>query len=176
MIGAKVGGGLEGLVVRPVAVDDAEGVARVLNEAILDGRHSLLDTPFSVEAECGRIAGYPERGIFNVAELTGEGIVGAQSLECFSRYVTHAHDHVLTMGTYVHEPFRRHGVGTRLARASFAEAHERGFEKVFTDIRADNVESLAFHLALGFAVVGTARRQARIGGRYVDVVFVERFL
>lgn len=164
------------IVVRPLTVDDAEEVAVVLNEAILAGRHSLLDTPFSVEDERAYIAGYPERGVFNVAESAGEGIVAVQSLERFSRYVTHAHDHVLTMGTWVREPFRRRGVGTRLAHASFTQALERGFEKVFTDIRADNVESLAFHLALGFTVVGTARRQARIGGHYVDVVFVERFL
>lgn len=164
------------IVVRPVTVDDAEEVAGVLNEAIVGGRHSLLDTPFSVEDERTYIAGYPERGVFNVAELAGEGVVAAQSLERFSPYVTHAHDHVLSMGTWVRESFRRRGVGTRLAHASFAQARERGFEKVFTDIRADNVESLAFHLALGFTVVGAARRQARIGDRHFDVVFVERFL
>ncbi len=161
--------------IRPVTVDDAEAVASVLNESILDGGYSLLDTPFSTEAERDYIAGFPARGVFNVAEFDGE-IVAVQSLEPFSPYVTHEHDHVLTMGTWVREPFRRHGVGSRLARTSFATARERGFAKVFTDIRADNLPSLAFHLALGFAIVGTARRQALVGGRYLDVIFVELFL
>ncbi len=49
--------------------------------------------------------------------------------------------------------------------------------KVFTEVRADNPGSLAYYLSLGFAVVGTARaRQARLGARFVDVVFIERFL
>ena len=172
----RVGGALQGLLVRSVTPDDAEGVARVLNEAIVDGRYSLLDTPFPVEAERAYIAAFPPRGVFNVGELDGEGIVAVQSLEPFSQYTTHEHDHVLTMGTWVSEPFRRRGIARSLAEVSFATARERGFEKVFTDIRADNLPSLAFHLALGFAVVGTARRQARLGERYVDVVFVERFL
>jgi ribosomal protein S18 acetylase RimI-like enzyme len=127
----------DGLVVRSVTVDDAEEVARVVNDVILDDRHSLFDTPFSNAAERAYIAG---------------------------------------SGTHEREAFRRRGVATRLAQASFARARARGFEKVFTDIRADKVESLAFHLALGFTVVGTARRQARLGGLCVDVVFVERFL
>ena len=47
---------------------------------------------------------------------------------------------------------------------------------LFTDLRADNLDSLAYHLALGFTVVGVARRHARVGGRDVDVLFIERFL
>jgi L-amino acid N-acyltransferase YncA len=164
-----------GPLIRPVTADDAER-ARVLNEAIADGRYSLLDTPFSVAAEREYIATFPARGIFNVAELDGAGIIAAQSLEPFSQYTTHEHDHVLSMGTWVSEPFRRRGIAGRLAEVSFATARERGFEKVLTDIRADNLPSLAFHMAYGFTVVGTARRQARVGDRYVDVVFVERFL
>jgi L-amino acid N-acyltransferase YncA len=67
-------------------------------------------------------------------------------------------------------------VGTALARASFAAALALGYEKIFTDLRADNAASLAYHLALGFTVVGAARRQARTAGRDVDVLFIERFL
>jgi L-amino acid N-acyltransferase YncA len=167
---------VSGLLIRPVAPDDAEAVAGVLNEAVLDGRWSLLDTPFSAAAERAYITGFPERGVFSVAELQGEGLVAFQSLEPYSPYATHEHDHVLTMGTYVREEYRRRGIASRLAASSFASARERGFEKVFTDIRADNLPSLAFHLALSFAIVGSARRHARVGGRYVDVLLVERFL
>jgi hypothetical protein len=46
-----------GLVVRAVTLDDAEQVADLLNEVILTGKYSLLDTPFSVEAERAFIAG-----------------------------------------------------------------------------------------------------------------------
>ena len=87
--GVRVRDALQGPQIRPVTVDDAEGVARVLNEAIVDGRFSLLDTPFSVAAERQYIAAFPARGVFNVAELDGEGIIAVQSLEPFSQYATH---------------------------------------------------------------------------------------
>ena len=94
----------------------------------------------------------------------------------WNTFVTHGFDHVATMGTYVDERQRRRGVGAALAAASFAAARELGYDKIFTDLRADNLDSLGYHLALGFTVVGVARGHARLAGRDVDVIFIERFL
>ena len=55
-------------------------------------------------------------------------------------------------------------------------ARGKEYEKIFTFVRADNREALQFYLKLGFRVVGTAERQARIGGNYVDEVIIEKFL
>jgi phosphinothricin acetyltransferase len=111
-----------------------------------------------------------------VAESPAGGIAALQTIEPYASFVTRAFDHVATMGTWVHEASRRRGLGRRLCTASFALAREHGFGQVFTDIRADNSESVAFHRAMGFGVVGTAKHLACLGGRYVDVVFVERDL
>ena len=94
----------------------------------------------------------------------------------WNTFVTTEFDHVATMGTYVDAAHRRQGVGAALARSSFAAALALGYDKIFTDLRADNLDSLAYHLALGFAVVGAARRHARVRGGDVDVLFIERFL
>lgn len=162
--------------IRRATPADAEAVAAVLNGAILGGSPTLLDTPFSVEDERAYIEGLPARGFIHVAELPGPGVAGFQAVIPWSDFVTTAHDHVATMGTYVDAAHRRRGVGAALARASFAAALDLGYEKIFTDLRADNLASLAFHLSLGFTVVGTARRQARTAGGDVDVLFIERFL
>ena len=165
-----------GLRVRRAMPADAAAVAVVLNAVIADGRHSLLDTQFTVAEERAFIEGLPARGFLHVAEAPGRGIIGFQTVEPWSTFVTTEFDHVAAMGTYVDAASRRRGVGRRLAAESFAAARALGYEKVFTDIRADNVDSLAYHLGLGFSVVGAARRHARAGGRLVDVLFVEFFL
>jgi L-amino acid N-acyltransferase YncA len=56
----------------------------------------------------------------------------------------------------------------------FAVARTKGYEKILAYVRADNQVSLNFHLKLGFCVVGTASRMTRIGGRYIDEVFIEQ--
>ena len=165
-----------GVTVRKATPDDAAGVAAVLNGAILGGSPTLLDTPFSVEDERAYLERLPARGFIHVAELPDAGIVGFQAVIPWSEFVTTAHDHVATMGTYVDAAHRRRGVGEALARASFAAALALGYDKVFTDLRADNLASLAYHLSLGFTVCGAARGQARAGDRDVDVLFIERFL
>ena len=71
---------------------------------------------------------------------------------------------------------RRQGIGTRLAEVTFEAARRQGFEKVFTYVRADNLAALVFYQKLGFCVIGTAQRQARLNGKYVDEIMIERFL
>jgi L-amino acid N-acyltransferase YncA len=164
------------LSIRRATPEDAAGVAAVLNDAILGGSPTILDTPFSVEDERAYIEGLSSRSFIHVAETPGAGIVGFQAVVPWSDFATTAHDHVATMGTFVTAAHRRRGVGASLARASFAAALALGYEKVFTDLRADNLDSLAYHLSLGFTVVGSARGQARAGDRDVDVLFVELFL
>ena len=53
---------------------------------------------------------------------------------------------------------------------------ELGFEKLFAYVMSGNARALTFYTKLGFRTVGTAKRQARIGQRYVDEVIIEKFL
>jgi RimJ/RimL family protein N-acetyltransferase len=167
---------LEGLSVRRATPDDGAAVARLINEVIAAGLPSLMDVLLSDDDERAYIAGLPERAFVHVAELAGPGVVGAQGVVPAADFTTRQLDHVASMGTWVDARYRRRGVGRALAGASFAAARALGYEKIFTDIRADNVDSLAFHLELGFRLAGTATRHAKVGTTYHDVWLVERFL
>jgi L-amino acid N-acyltransferase YncA len=171
-----VDGTAAGMRIRRASADDAAGIAAVLDRVIEGGRHSLLDTTFTVAEERAFIEALPERAFIHVAETPDGAVAAFQTVEPWSAFVTHEFDHVATMGTYVAEEYRRCGVGRALAAASFAAARDAGYEKVFTDLRADNLDSLCYHLSLGFSVVGSARRHARLRGRDIDVVFIEAFL
>lgn len=164
------------LLIRKVNIDDAESVVSVLNPIIATGLYTVFDTPLRSESEREYIGAFSLRGVFFVAEcLPQHQVVGWQSMEPFATY-THAFDHVGVIGTFVDLAQRRRGVGTRLSAATFEAARRKRYEKVFTYVRADNWNSLAFHLKLGFRIVGTAQRQARLGGRYIDEVIIEKFL
>ena len=162
--------------VREVRLADAAAVVQILNPIIETGRYTILDTPVTTEAERLYISQLPERGIFHIAETPdGDRIVGFQTMEPFAGY-TRACDHVGVVATFVDLACRRQGIGTRLFVATFAAARQKGYEKVFTYVRADNPAALAAYTKCGFQIIGTAAKHARIGGRYVDEVLIEKFL
>lgn len=164
----------ERLRVREICSDDVDAIVALLNPIIETGRYTVLDTPLTVEAEREFIANFPERGVFHVAERRSDGkVVGVQTVEPYGRY-THAFDHVGEIGTFVDLAERHKGIGKRLAEVTLEVARQKGYEKLFTSVRADNEEALQFYLSLGFCVVGRAQKQAKIGGQYIDEIFIEK--
>ena len=135
-----------------------------------------LDTPLTVEQERAFIERFPARGVFHVAVDTPDGgVVGFQNVEPFATY-TRAFDHVGVIGTFVDLDRRRHGIASQLFDRTFSAARVNGYEKLFAFVRADNPAALATYVRQGFVVIGTARQHARIDGRYIDEVMIERAL
>jgi L-amino acid N-acyltransferase YncA len=163
------------LRIRDVKVGDAGSIVAILNPIIEAGSFTTFDTPLTVKAESEYISIFPARGVFLVATLEEEQIVGFQSMEPFAAY-THAFDHVGVLGTYVDLAWRRRGVASRLFKATFAQARTKGYAKIFTFIREDNPAALATYQKHGFRVVGVAEKHARIDGRFIDEVIVEKHL
>jgi L-amino acid N-acyltransferase YncA len=164
------------ILIREAQPDDAEAIVSIFNPIIEAGVYTIFVTPFTVEAEREYILNFPQRGIFHVAERRQDrGVVGFQSMEPFATY-THAFDHVGVLGTYVDLAYRRQGIAAYLFEATFEAARCKGYEKIFTFVRADNSPALSTYLKQGFHIVGTARRQAKIKGNYVDEIIIEKFL
>ena len=164
------------VVIREAQPEDAEVVAAILNPIIQAGVYTALDTPVTVEQEREFILRFPARGVFHVAEnRESRAVVGFQSLEPFATY-THAFDHVAVIATFVSLEHRHQGIGARLFDATFEVGRQRGYEKIFTCVRADNSAALAAYRKQGFRIVGVAERQAKFGDRYVDEVIIEKFL
>src|SRR5262249_47852373 len=126
------------LTIRDAKPDDAAGIVAIFNPIIEAGSFTLFDTPFSIEAERSYISGLAPRDIFHVAvRNSDEAIVGFQSMSPFATY-THAFDHVGVIGTYVDLGNRRQGISSSLFPVTFEAARRKGYEKIFTYIRADN--------------------------------------
>jgi L-amino acid N-acyltransferase YncA len=162
------------LLVRDVVPTDAAAIIGILNPIIETRANTVFDTPFTVEAEHDYILKFPTRGIWKVAADRADGrVVGFQVLEPFGPY-TRAFDHVGTLGTYVDREQRRRGIAKALFAATFEAARQKGYEKIFTFVRADNPVALETYQAHGFGVIGRARRHTKIDGRYVDEILIER--
>jgi L-amino acid N-acyltransferase YncA len=164
------------LSVRDVEPTDAAGLVRVLNPIIEARCYTAIDTPVSVDIERDYVIDFPERGIWKIAvRQPDHTIVGFQVLEPYATW-THAFDHVGTLGTYVDLDLRRQGIARRLFADTFAAARDKGYEKIFTYVRADNPAALQTYLGQGFLVIGNAKRQAKIDGQYIDEILIEKWL
>ena len=164
------------VLIRNAVPDDAAGVIAILNPIIEDGRYTMFDTPFTLESERTYIETLTDRDSFLVAVRTDDNaVVGFQSMSPLAAF-SHAFDHVGVMGTYVEQSTRRQGIAKRLFPATFDAARSKGYEKIFTYIRADNPVALDTYQKHGFRVIGTAERHAKVQDRYVDVLLVERQL
>ena len=164
------------LEIRAARPQDADAIVRILNPIITAGVYTAFDTPFTPEEEADYIRNFPARGVFLLAVRQADNqVVGFQSMEPFASY-THAFDHVGVLGTYVDLECRRQGIARRLFQATFAAAARQGYEKIFTFVRADNAAALQTYLHHGFQAVGTAHRHARVSGRYVDEIIIEKLL
>lgn len=164
------------LLIRDAEPDDAAALAGILNPIIEARIYTALDTPFSVDEERDYIVNFPRRGILKVAVRPADRrVVGVQSLEPFATY-TKAFDHVGIIGTFVELGLRRQGIARRLFETTFEEARLAGYEKLFAFVRADNPAALQTYLGQGFSVIGTAKEHAKIDGRYIDEVLIEKSL
>ena len=160
--------------IRDVRVEDAEEILAILNPIIAARCYTAMDTVFTVEEEREFIRTFPERGIFLAAVDTTAGrIAGFQNVSPFGSF-TSAFDHVGVIGTYVDLSRRRQGIANRLFAATFEAARAKGYEKFFSYVRADNEAGLQTYLSQGFRIVGTAERHAKIDGRYIDEIVIEK--
>jgi L-amino acid N-acyltransferase YncA len=162
--------------IRDVRIEDAAEIAAILNPIIAARCYTALDTPVTVEQEREFIRSFPALGIFLVAvDTASNNIAGFQDVSPFADF-THAFDHVGVIGTYVDLDRRRQGIASRLFAGTYVAARQKGYEKFFSYVRADNDAGLQTYLRQGFRVVGTAERHAKIDGRYIDEIVIEKVL
>jgi L-amino acid N-acyltransferase YncA len=165
----KVGG----ILIRVASVDDAAAIAEIYNQGIEDRvatyetkRRSAEDQQAWLQAIAGR---YPAV----VAQIDGEIIGWAaagpyRDRECYRG--------IGEFSMYVHRHWRRRGVGDLLLAGVISEAERLGLWKLLSRIFPFNEASRALCRKHGFREVGVYEKHARLNGRWLDVVIVERLI
>jgi phosphinothricin acetyltransferase len=106
-----------------------------------------------------------------VAELDGE-VVGWTAVSPVSSRCAYAG--VVEHSVYVAGSARGRGVGRLLLDALVRDTERAGIWTMQTGIFPENEASLALHRSAGFRVLGVRERPGQLGGRWRDVVVLER--
>ena len=168
----RKGAKAKGVHIRTATLDDAAAIAEIYNQGI-DDRVATYETKRR-SAEDQRawlrsVAGYP----IVVAQIDSEiiGWAGAgpyRERECYRG--------IGEFSMYVSRDWRRHGVGDLLLAGLISEAERLGLWKLLSRVFLFNQASRALCRKHGFREVGVYEKHARLDGRWLDVVIVERLI
>jgi len=161
------------IAIRDAVLDDAEHIAVIYNQGIVD-RLATLETKERTTEERSRwLADRDERHPVLVAQC-GAQIVGFGSLNVFNPRA--AYNYVADFSVYVERSWRGKGIGRRLLQALESRARALGFHKLVLSAFPFNAPGMALYEQAGFRVVGTYREQGRLDGRWVDTIIMEKLL
>jgi L-amino acid N-acyltransferase YncA len=161
------------VTVRSATLDDTAVIAEIYNQGIL-GRQATFETRLrsandiaeTLEAGAGR---FP----FLVAEVDGT-IAGWASVSTYRSRECYAG--IGEFSIYVHEDWRKAGVGRVLLPVLIDAAEQAGFWKLLSRVFPENTGSLRLAAACGFREVGTYVKHAQLDGVWRDVVIIERLI
>src|SRR5262249_3881954 len=161
------------VTIRPASVLDAETIAEIHNQGIVD-RMATLDTSLRTPSGVREWLAQRESRYPVIVAETKRGVVGWASLNRFNPRA--AYDHVADFSVYVERAWRGKGVGSRLLAALIARARALGFHKMVLAALARNDAGVALYTKAGFSKVGVYREMGMLDGHWVDVLLMEQLL
>jgi L-amino acid N-acyltransferase YncA len=164
---------LPDISIRDAALQDAEAIAEIYNQGILD-RMATLETELRDAVERRRwLEARGRRHPVVVAEVEG-AVVGWGSLNPFNP--RRAYDHVADFSVYVERSWRGRGVGSRLLAELIERARRAAYHKLVLAAFPSNRAGVALYERFGFTPVGVYREQGQLDGEWVDVLIMEKLL
>lgn len=160
-----------GVRVRAATSDDAPGICVVYNQGIED-RIATFETETRTTDDIAHWFGDDACPVV-IAEEDGQ-ILGFAATSAYGARQCYAG--IREFSIYVHGEAKRRGIARLLLVALFDAAAQAGCWKITSRIFPENTASLELCKSLGFRVVGTHIRHAKLDGEWRDVVTVERLL
>ncbi|HSQ61417.1 MAG TPA: GNAT family N-acetyltransferase [Acidobacteriota bacterium] len=144
-----------------------DSVSRIYAEGIATGHATFETAPPSWESWDREHLAKPRLVARDAGETLGWAALSPVSGRC-------VYGGVAEVSVYVAAAARGRGVGRSLLEALVAASEAEGLWTLQAGIFPENQASLAIHRLCGFREVGRRERIGRLGGRWRDVVLLER--
>ncbi len=160
--------------VRSATAADLDAIRRIYNEGIEDRIATLDEDPKTTDDIAQWWAVHQDRYAVLVAENSEGIVVGWASLNPYSHRCAYAG--VADLSVYVARDARGTGAGSLLLRALEKTAKAHGFHKIVLFTFTFNTGGQGLYRKLGYREVGTFHEMGKLGGRFVDVMAMEKTL
>ena len=163
------------MLVRAAAPADLPGILAIYNEVIATSTAVYALAPVSLDERAAWFdarlrAGYPV-----LVAAAGAQIVGFSSFGEW-RGAWPGYRYTVEHSVHVGADQRGKGIGRQLVEALFPLAAQMSKHVMIGGVDADNAASLRFHQRLGFVQVARFKEVGHKFGRWLDLVFMQRFL
>jgi L-amino acid N-acyltransferase YncA len=161
--------------IRDATEIDLADILAIYNEVIANSTAIYAERPLTLEDRRAWLATRQGSGFPVIVAADGRGVVGFASFGDW-RSGWGGYRHTVEHSVHVHADARGGGIGTALMSALFQRGSAIGKHVMVGGIDAANNASRRFHQRLGFAEVAHFREVGRKFNRWLDLVFVQRFL
>lgn len=155
------------MMIRRVRECDAQGIAGIYNDYVLNSTISFEVEALTVEQMRQRIADISARFPYFVWEEDGE-IAGYCYAHPWKERA--AYHNTLETTIYLSPRYIGKGIGHKLMQRLITECRQCGFKVLIACITANNVTSIDFHRRLGFSQVSHFEQVGEKQGQLLDVI------
>jgi L-amino acid N-acyltransferase len=163
------------MLIRQAQEHDLPQILAIYNEVIATSTAIYTTQPTSLAERADWSDQRRQQGFPVLVAAEGDSILGLASFSEF-RGAWNGYRYSVEHSVHVRADARRRGVGRRLVEALFPLAAALGKHVMVGAIDAANEGSIRFHERLGFERVGHLKEVGRKFDRWLDLVFMQRFL
>ena len=160
--------------IRDAREDDLPGLLAIYNDVIATSTAVYAEDPVTLENRRTWWQGRVEQGYPVLVAADATGVVGFASFGDFRAWP--GYRFTVEHSVHVRADRRGTGVGSALMLPLITRGSALGKHVMIAGVDASNAGSLRFHERLGFEAVAHFREVGFKFGRWLDLVFLQRFL
>jgi L-amino acid N-acyltransferase len=159
---------------RDAVEDDIPGILSIYNDVIATSTAIYAEEAVALDDRLAWFRLRQQQGYPVLVATDDSGVTGFISFGDFRAWPCYLHS--VEHSVHVRADRRRRGLGRSLIEALIPRASALGKHILIAGIDADNIGSLKLHESLGFEQVAHLREVGRKFDRWLDLVFMQRFL
>lgn len=166
---------MSSIEVRHATPEDLPAILDIYNEVIANSTAVYSVAPTTLEERLAWLEARTREGYPVIVAIGEDGVVGFASFGQF-RGAWVGYRYSVEHSVHVRSDQRGKGIGTRLVQELLPLARAMGKHVMIGGIDAANQGSIRMHERLGFERMATMPEVGRKFGRWLDLVFMQRFV